>query len=150
MRPTFPFKRVESTWITLYYGANSLSDGSVPWAASVHPGLDMVNDTDPTIFAIRGGAVIRSRNYGDWGQYVVVQQEDGLQAIYAHLSRREVEEGQVVAEGEKIGYMGGSGNVSGLHLHIELQDDYYNAYSHQDIAAYLGIKNERGIVQYRD
>jgi murein DD-endopeptidase MepM/ murein hydrolase activator NlpD len=134
----------------LEYGAKSLSDGSVPWTASVHPGIDLVCDSDATIKAIHGGTVIRSKTSGSWGSYVVIEQEDGLSAIYAHLNARFVEVGDNVAEGQFVGVMGNSGNVNGTHLHLEIQSDYYNAYSHQDIAEYLGIKNEVGFVQFLD
>ena len=107
----------------------------------------MVCDTDPTVRAIRGGKVIRSRHYGDWGQYVVIKQDDGYEAIYAHLSARNVTEGQVVADGDKVGLMGNTGNVSGAHLHLEIQTDYYSPFAHADIAEYRGIVNEAGPVK---
>ena len=147
-RPTFPFTDIYKTRVTLRYGAKSLSDGSVPWKAGVHAGLDLVCSDVPLIKAIRGGKVIRSRNYGAWGNYIVVEQEDGLYCIYAHLSMRDVEEGRTIEEGTVIGMMGASGYVTGRHLHIELQSDYYNAYSHVDIARYLDIVNEEGNVRY--
>lgn len=147
-RPTFPFKAISATRVTLEYGAHALSDGSVPWTAGVHPGLDLVCDDIPIVHAIRGGKVIRSRKYGAWGNYIVVEQDDGLWCIYAHLARRDIAEGRYIEEGTAIGLMGATGYVSGAHLHIELQDDYYNAKSHVDIAEYLGIKNQRGYVEY--
>lgn len=125
-----------------------MSNGSVPWVAGKHPGLDLVNDINPDVLAIRGGLVIRSRSYGDWGNYVVVKQDDGLWCIYAHLGRRTVVEGEYIVEGTMVGTMGSSGNVTAAHLHLEIQTDYYNAYSHADIAAYLGIKNQKGLAEY--
>jgi len=139
---------VESTRLTLEYGALALTDGSVPWEAQLHPGLDLVSDDIPLVRTIRGGLVIRSRTYGEWGKYIVVKQEDGLYCIYAHLASLAVSEGETVAEDTVIGVMGSSGYATAAHLHIELQENYYDPYSHVDVAYYLGIKNVVGYVGY--
>ena len=41
---------------------------------------------------------------------------------YMHLSSICVETGDVVSAGELIGYSGASGNVTGAHLHIDIND----------------------------
>ncbi|MCZ6752937.1 MAG: M23 family metallopeptidase, partial [Acidobacteria bacterium] len=40
---------------------------------------------------------------------------------FAHLSRREVSEGEQIAAGEIIGYVGATGRVTGPHLHWTLR-----------------------------
>lgn len=43
-----------------------------------------------------------------------------LETRYAHLSKICVENGQIVREGEIIGYSGETGNCFGAHLHFEV------------------------------
>jgi len=130
------------------YGAKSLSNGNVPWAAGKHPGLDLVCTTDTNILAIRGGKVISSNGYGDWGQHVVIEQDDGLFCIYAHMSTRFYAVGDRVERGRRVGIMGSTGQVTAAHLHIELQSKYYDAFSHRDMARYLNIANQLGSIVY--
>ncbi|MBA1335916.1 MAG: peptidoglycan DD-metalloendopeptidase family protein [Firmicutes bacterium] len=118
------------------------------YTAGYHTGLDFVSDGEKLITAIASGKVIRSQLYGAWGNFIVVQQEDGLYCVYAHLSRRDVACGDYVAQGQVIGQEGSTGNSTGSHLHIELEQTYYDPYSTINIADYLGIKNEVGAVEY--
>jgi murein DD-endopeptidase MepM/ murein hydrolase activator NlpD len=120
------------------------------YAAGFHTGIDLVSDGDKRIFPICGGEVIRSRLYGDWGNYVVIRQHDGLYCVYAHMKTRMVEVGQTVGKTKAIGIEGSTGNSTGSHLHIELQKKYYDPFSTINIADYLGIKNEVGPVEEID
>ncbi len=138
-----PYADTTRLRITQVYGVKNSKQSYV---AGVHSGLDIVSDGDKTVVAIRRGRVIRSKSYGNWGEYIVIEQEDGLYCIYAHLSKRFVGVGDAVEEGQGIGVEGRSGNVTDSHLHIELEKEYYDPFSHVDIARYLGIKNEVGPV----
>ncbi|WP_144235589.1 M23 family metallopeptidase, partial [Planomicrobium okeanokoites] len=42
------------------------------------------------------------------------------EAVYAHLSKIAVSEGQRVIQGQMLGNMGNSGSSTGMHLHFEL------------------------------
>ncbi len=66
-----------------------------------------------------------------WGTYVKMKNLDGSYTIYSHLypdktfyTEMSNSIGQVIAAGTFIGYMGNTGNSSGLHLHIEFTSDY--------------------------
>ena len=59
------------------------------------------------------------------GTVVVIQHDNNLYSLYAHLSRVDVSEGQEVnADGARtqIGLSGDTGNITGPHLHFELKD----------------------------
>ncbi len=142
-----PYKDISKVRITQPYGVKNPRQN---YAAGVHSGLDMVSDGDKTIIAIGAGKVIRSQNTGSWGSHVVIKQDDGLYGVYAHLAQRVVNIGNTVRAGTMIGIEGMSGNSTASHLHIELQKSYYDPFSHTDISAYLGIKNEVGSVQLID
>lgn len=142
-----PYKDPSNVRITQPYGVKNPRQN---YAAGVHAGLDMVSDGDKTIVAIEAGQVIRSQNMGSWGNYTVIQQQDGLYCIYAHKARRFAKVGDTLKAGDELGIEGMSGTSSASHLHIELEKVYYDPYSHVDIAAYLGIKNEVGPMQVVD
>lgn len=51
---------------------------------------------------------------------VVIDDGNGYRSLYAHLSRAEVEAGQVVGAGQLIGREGATGHATGCHLHYGL------------------------------
>lgn len=68
-----------------------------------------------------------------YGRYVVVDHGRGYTSLYAHLDRISSRVGQVVDQGDLLGYVGGSGNVTGPHLHHEMRLDgrYFRPYLHR-------------------
>ena len=137
-----PYSDISKLRVTNPYGVKNSA-----YSAGYHTGIDFVSDGDKNIFAIQSGKVIRSTLYGAWGNFIVIQQEDGLSCVYAHLSKRYVNVGDSVAKGDLIGVEGSTGNSTGSHLHIELLKTYYDPLSSIDIAEYLGIKNTIGKVE---
>lgn len=59
-----------------------------------------------------------------FGNHVVLDLGDGVYAAYAHFKQGsiEVEAGERVAVGQRIGLCGNSGNTSEPHLHFQLMD----------------------------
>ena len=70
---------------------------------------------------------------GSYGRYVVVDHGGGYSTLYAHLNQIVATVGQVVDQGDLLGYVGGSGNVTGPHLHYEerLNGAYFPPYFHR-------------------
>ena len=87
--------------------------------------IDLFDNPDAAIVASRGGTVVFAG--GDpccsYGYYVIIEHENGVQTLYAHLSRIRVSEGERVSQGELIGIGGKTGNATGNHLHFELRVD---------------------------
>ena len=54
-----------------------------------------------------------------YGHYVVIRHDNGLETVYAHLSRVLCTINQDVAAGDVIGLGGNSGHSTGPHLHYE-------------------------------
>lgn len=88
-----------------------------------HTGVDIAAPNGTKIFAARGGVIITSAYNSSYGNYVVVGHDGGQSTLYAHMSRRAVNEGDVVAQGQVIGYVGTTGSSTGYHLHFELRVD---------------------------
>lgn len=58
------------------------------------------------------------------GNHVVIEHDDGVHSLYAHVRRgtASVEVGDAVTEGTVLGQVGNSGNTSEPHLHFQLMD----------------------------
>lgn len=118
--------------------------------SKLHKGLDMISVTgDRKVKAVMGG-IYRGTFYDDdgFGNYVVVEHDDGKRAIYAHLANFEyIPKGSRIEEGTVLGLEGSTGNSTGIHLHFEVRDNPYLPRNHVDAAKYLGIKNEIGEIK---
>lgn len=87
-----------------------------------HSGTDIGGaPTGTEIYAARGGVVLTSAHHSSYGNYVVISHGDGVSTLYAHMSRRAVQVGDVVSQGQVIGYVGTTGRSTGPHLHFEVR-----------------------------
>jgi len=55
-----------------------------------------------------------------FGQWILIQHNNGLSSTYAHLSLIKVTKGERVSTGQIIGYSGNTGSSTGPHLHLSL------------------------------
>lgn len=86
---------------------------------SFHYGTDWAGATPgskPDIQNITAGKVVWVGKAGGWGNTVIVQNPDGYTVQYGHLDSINVKVGDQVPAGGKIGVMGATGNVTGVHL----------------------------------
>ena len=87
-----------------------------------HKGIDYALYHGTPVLAAQDGKVIRTAHLGTgYGKHIVLEHEDGLQTVYAHLSAVSVSLGQNVREGQEIGRSGNTGNSTGPHLHFEVR-----------------------------
>ena len=87
--------------------------------SSFHHGADWAGATPggkPDIQNITAGKVVWAGKAGGWGNTVIVQNPDGYTVQYGHLDSIAVKVGDQVPTGGKIGVMGATGNVTGVHL----------------------------------
>lgn len=101
-----------------------------------HTGVDLVSTTDEKVYAVGEGDVVEVNNscpqagyigstcgYG-FGNHVVVRHNlngVNLYSIYGHMSNEVVSVGDHVDANTYLGTQGGSGNVTGPHLHLEFR-----------------------------
>lgn len=94
--------------------------GYRPRRRRVHQGLDIKVYTGDTIYAAFDGKVrITSYQRRGYGHYIVIRHNNGIETLYAHLSKKLVKVNQNVKAGDPIGLGGNTGRSSGAHLHFE-------------------------------
>lgn len=94
--------------------------GYRPRRRRVHNGLDIKVERGDTIYAAFDGKVrITAYQRRGYGHYVVIRHNNGIETLYAHLSKKLVIENQNVKAGQPIGLGGNTGRSTGSHLHFE-------------------------------
>ncbi len=87
--------------------------------ASSHTGVDMAVSAGTPIYAAMSGKIAAVGFTNVYGNYVIINHENGYQTLYAHMLRKApVSVGQRVAQGEQIGLVGSTGYSTGPHLHF--------------------------------
>lgn len=103
--------------ISSYYGKRADPFTGV---ASSHTGIDLAVAQGTPIRAAKYGTVLTAGWSNTYGNYVIISHSDGYQTLYAHMTRFTVKKGQVVNQGELIGYVGSTGYSTGPHLHFSV------------------------------
>ena len=81
-----------------------------------HKGTDFAGPVGTPIMSTANGTVIESRYKGGNGNYVKIRHNGTYSTQYLHMSKRAVKVGDVVKQGDVIGYVGMTGNTSGPHV----------------------------------
>jgi murein DD-endopeptidase MepM/ murein hydrolase activator NlpD len=79
------------------------------------------DSTGVPVLAPQAGRVFYLGTRQDAGLGILLQHPDGRVSAYYHLSKIVVVANQSVAQGQVIGYVGGTGSVSAPHLHFHVQ-----------------------------
>lgn len=88
----------------------------------LHRGVDVNVIKDEPVVAAYPGEVTMSRyNAGGYGHYVLIKHPNGIETLYAHLSKRLLKVGDQVYPGDIVGLAGNSGRSSAAHLHFEIR-----------------------------
>ncbi|MDR0694623.1 MAG: peptidoglycan DD-metalloendopeptidase family protein [Prevotellaceae bacterium] len=86
-----------------------------------HYGIDLRLKRGDSVLCAFDGIVRIARRSKTYGNYAVVRHYNGLETIYAHLSKLLVTPNQPLKSGELIGWGGSTGRSTGPHLHYELR-----------------------------
>ena len=88
----------------------------------MHYGVDIGASYGTNILAADGGYVTTSTYGSGYGNYVMIDHGDGRYTLYAHMTTRYVNEGDVVLQGDVIGIVGSTGVSTGPHIHFEVYE----------------------------
>ena len=131
------------------------TDTSVWWELPRnHKGLDISTGRNSPLYSMAKGQVVRSDYSSSYGNVLIIKDVNTKMGfLYAHMKDLPlVKYGEFVDVGTLVGYEGTTGDSTGIHLHIEMQDlslhdwiytsdkSYYS-----DPAAFMGIPNIEGI-----
>lgn len=86
-------------------------------ARAPHSGLDIPAPIGQPVVAPASGTVVATGNYFFNGQTILIDHGQGLISMFCHLSKIDVQPGQKVNQGDRIGLVGKTGRVTGPHLH---------------------------------
>lgn len=93
-----------------------------PRRGRLHAGIDIgAPRHDPVRAAADGLVLYARRSAGGMGNTIVLQHDESLLTVYAHLTKVQVAEGQVLRQGEVIGTVGSTGRTTGPHLHFAVR-----------------------------
>ena len=131
---------------------NKLGTITTPYQGStnyekVHPGVDIANVAGTPIPAFTSGKVVEEVTGQGWtpnnpsfGNYIVIQDNNGNYQRYSHLQNAFVKVGDTISKGTELGTMGGTGstyganaNQPGIHLDYRIYDaakKYYDPFQY--------------------
>jgi murein DD-endopeptidase MepM/ murein hydrolase activator NlpD len=87
----------------------------------MHEGIDIGVPAGTPIHAAASGRVVYSGWMGGYGNLVAIDHGRGLSTAYGHQSSVAIGNGQIVTQGQVIGYVGCTGHCFGDHLHFEVR-----------------------------
>ena len=102
--------------ITSKYGTREPTD----IISANHAGLDIGATEGTEIKAAMEGTVELVSEFGDYGKHVKITNGE-ISTLYAHCSNIFVNQGDYVAQGQKIAEVGNTGRTTGPHLHFEIR-----------------------------
>ncbi len=89
----------------------------------MHAGIDFPAPAGTPVLATATGRAEFVYNVGDsssYGNHIILTHDEVYQTLYAHLSKVVVSSGQIVEEGDTIGFVGNTGRSTSAHLHYEV------------------------------
>ncbi|MDX8360773.1 M23 family metallopeptidase [Cytobacillus sp. IB215316] len=86
---------------------------------STHKGMDMRASTGTSVLAAFNGTIKKANYESAIGNHIIIDHGNGIETLYGHLDRIDVQVGQKVQQYEAIGASGNSGtSTTGPHLHF--------------------------------
>lgn len=88
-----------------------------------HRGIDIPAPEGTPILAAHSGTVLICGWNDSFGNQMLLNNGAGLSTRYPHMTAAAVTPGEAVNAGQVIGYVGGTGDSTGNHLHFEVSVD---------------------------
>lgn len=96
------------------------------YVSGSHNGVDFGAKIGTRVLAMGNGTVLGTGDTdltckgASFGRWVFIRYDNGLSAIFGHLSVISAKEGQRVRTGDVVGYSGNTGYSTGPHLHVSM------------------------------
>ena len=88
----------------------------------MHQGIDFTCPTGTPIQATAKGKVIKlASSKSGYGKHIIIDHGYGYKTLYAHMSAFDVDLGDEVVKGQKIGEVGNTGTSTAPHCHYEVR-----------------------------
>ena len=84
-----------------------------------HYGIDIAAPIGAPVATIQDGKVTKSYYSSSYGNVVFIKHGE-YEAVYAHLNKRYVVQGDHISKGAIVGEVGNTGESRGAHLHLEV------------------------------
>lgn len=134
--------------------------GGVFFENVVHTGIDIPAPKGTPVMAAGSGKVVwagyglyflREEFRDPYGLAVAIKHDFGYQGndlytVYGHLDEITTYQGQEVAAGDLIGYVGETGKVTGPHLHFEVRLDNNNYFGSRNPELWIAPPQGWGII----
>lgn len=132
-------KAATSTAVSYYQSSSTSGSGSFMWPlpytrnitsgygarwGRMHTGIDIAAGGvyGKAVVASDGGTVEwAGYDSSGYGNYVIINHNNGYKTLYGHCSAVYVSRGQSVSKGSTIAAVGSTGNSTGPHLHFEIR-----------------------------
>lgn len=126
---------------------------------TIHRGLDIATPSSVPVYSMLKGYVLERGTDSSQGNYLVICDDDPASATYGyatrymHLASFDVLLNQRVVVGQQVGMEGTTGQSTGIHLHVEMQDisrfnwQWHWSYTKSDYldpTEFMGIDNIDG------
>lgn len=87
-----------------------------------HGGMDIGAAEYTEIYAADAGTVLYAGSEPGYGNFVIIQHEDGYYTVYGHCVELLSQPEMKVKRGDVIALVGNTGDSTGAHLHFEVRD----------------------------
>lgn len=132
----------------------------------IHRGLDIATGANDPVYSMLKGVVHSSGYSSSRGNWIIIWDNDstsstyGYATLYMHLRDAPmVSQGSPVLVGQQVGVEGTTGQSTGIHLHVEMQDlnrwggQWHSSYTQSDYldpTQFMNIPNVEGTECYYD
>lgn len=121
VKTEFPFKLAfEDTTYASFISRKKVVTSRFGWRwGRAHKGIDIDLITGDKVLAMLDGVVRYVGYHSGHGKSIIIRHYNGLETVYAHLSKYAVKANDTVKKGDVIGKGGTTGNARGSHIHLE-------------------------------
>ena len=113
---------VPGGWPTKGFLIDQFGIRTDPFTGQMRPqnGINIASRLDFPIYAPADGIVLTTEKEENYGNILMIDHGNGFATRYGHISRFEVEEGEIIKKGKIIALVGNSGRTTGPLLYYEV------------------------------